>query len=84
MSSSEVALAVVGAVVVYHNGPRWLIPPVRPFTCAFCLAYWLGWAWWAMDPSWERGQVITIAPLLALLLTGFAPWAVYGPSDAEP
>ena len=77
-------MALVGAVVVYHNGPQWLIPRVRPFTCAFCLAHWLGWAWWALEPGWDRAQVATTAPLLALLLTGFAPWMVYAPAPEQP
>lgn len=41
LSHVELALAVVGLVIVYHNGPEVLIPGVRPFTCGFCLSLWL-------------------------------------------
>lgn len=41
LSHVELALAIVGLVIVYHNGPEFLIPNVRPFTCGFCLSLWI-------------------------------------------
>ena len=49
----EHAFAVLGFILVYMNGPRWLRPRVRPFTCGYCMCWWASWVLWALAPSWD-------------------------------
>lgn len=73
-------LGLVGLVVAYHAGPRWLIPPVRPFSCGFCLSVWVAVCLAATDPSlgslWMVGRVALISGLVAAYTPLFyqPPW----------
>jgi len=75
----EIAIGLVGMVVLYHNLPRWCIPPVRPFTCPMCLACLLGLFLWGI---WDyRDLDLLVAAFMAGGLAGivstFAPWLFY-------
>ena len=48
----ELALALVGFVMVYMAGPTWLRPPFRPFTCGFCLSWWISVLMVCYAPGW--------------------------------
>jgi hypothetical protein len=70
------AAAVVGAVVLYQEFPRWLRPPVKPFTCGLCLSFWLGCGVSAATLEW---QTPLIAVLGVAILDGAYPWLLAAP-----
>ena len=71
----EVALGIVGAVALYHNLPRWLMPPLRPWNCPMCLSGAIGLALWAFNyRDLDLLVAAGMAALTAALLTGWAPW----------
>lgn len=67
------ALGLVGLVIVYHSGPWWLIPPVRPFSCGFCLCFWAALAVAATDPHWGQAWFVGQVSLFAGLVAAFTP-----------
>ena len=71
----EVALAIVGAVMLYHSLPRWMMPPLRPWNCPMCLAGLIGLALWGFHHhDLDLLVAAGLAALAAGLLTGWAPW----------
>lgn len=46
----DAALVCVGLALLYLHNPfsRWLVIPIKPFTCLYCLSWWMGvlWALW--------------------------------------
>ena len=68
------ALGIAGFIAVYHNGPPWLIPPYRPFICAFCLSFLIPVGYFSYSPTVEHFWLMGVCPLLVGTLTGFVPW----------
>lgn len=78
------ALGIIGFIAIYHNGPDWLVPRVRPFTCVFCLAFLTAIVVYAVEPSREHFWLIGVCPLLAGIVSGHFPWLFRAPPEEPP
>jgi hypothetical protein len=52
------AVAVPGAIIVYHNSPL-PVPDRRPFNCPLCLSVWAGAVMVLLDASVAVTEVLT-------------------------
>lgn len=75
----EAALGIVGFAIGYIQAPTWMRPAFRPFTCGFCVSWWLAWAVWATDPSLAYLPVVGITTLLAALVGYHMPELFFDP-----
>lgn len=70
----ELALAIVGLVVVVHNSPAARFLTVRPFSCGFCMSWWLAVGVAAAHyPAQEWLVLPFLSALAAALIARFAP-----------
>jgi hypothetical protein len=69
------AVAIVGYIVIYHNGPKFLVPKKRPFNCPLCMSFWLSLLWLSYQPTHEHALLLGIAPVATLAAVSLFPWA---------
>lgn len=71
-SSFEYAAACVGLASMYRIvAPKWLRVDRKPLNCWACLSFWGGLLVAYMSGNW---LVPPIAYMMAICLSGFAPW----------
>ena len=75
----EAALGIVGFAIGYIQAPTWMRPAFRPFTCGFCVSWWLAWLVWAVDPSVAGLAQVGLATLIAAVVGYYMPEIFYDP-----